>query len=86
VRTPSSASFPSGHTLAAFSTALVLPESAAGSAAALGFAASVAASRVHLGAHHASDVVAGAAVGTVLGLVLRRGLGRLLPDRRPAAR
>jgi undecaprenyl-diphosphatase len=76
VRTPSSSSFPSGHTLAAFCTAVVLAESPAEMAVYLGFAGAVATSRVHLRAHHASDVVGGAVIGTTLGLVGRRLLGR----------
>ena len=56
VRTPTSNSFPSGHTLAAFATAVVLPDSTAETAAYVGFAGAVAASRVHLRAHHPSDV------------------------------
>ena len=60
VRTPSSSSFPSGHTLAAFCTAFVLGDSEAGTAANVGFAAAVAASRVHLRAHHPTDVIGGA--------------------------
>jgi undecaprenyl-diphosphatase len=71
VRAPTSSSFPSGHTLAAFCTAVVLPESSAGTIACVGFAAAVAASRVHLRAHHATDVLGGAAIGSVLGLGLR---------------
>ena len=71
VRTPSSSSFPSGHTLAAFCTAFVLGESEAGTAANVGFAAAVAASRVHLRAHHPTDVIGGAVIGSVLGLGLR---------------
>ena len=71
VRTPSSSSFPSGHTLAAFCTAFVLGDSEAGTAANVGFAAAVAASRVHLRAHHPTDVIGGAVIGSVLGLGLR---------------
>ena len=71
VRTPSSSSFPSGHTLAAFCTAFVLADSDAQTAANVGFAAAVAASRVHLRAHHPTDVIGGAAIGSVLGLGLR---------------
>jgi undecaprenyl-diphosphatase len=71
VRTPSSSSFPSGHTLAAFCTAFVLGESDAGTAANVTFATAVAASRVHLRAHHPTDVIGGAAIGSVLGLGLR---------------
>lgn len=74
VRRPASSSFPSGHTLAAFCTAVVLPERPSGAAVALGFATAVGASRVHLQAHHASDVVGGALIGTAVGLALRAGL------------
>lgn len=71
VRTPTSSSFPSGHTLAAFCTAFVLGDSDAGTAVNIGFASAVAASRVHLRAHHPSDVAGGAVIGSVLGLGLR---------------
>ena len=71
VRNPTTSSFPSGHTLAAFCTAVVLPDTSAGTIACVSFASAVAASRVHLRAHHATDVVGGAAIGTVLGLGLR---------------
>jgi len=37
----------------------------------VGFASAVAISRVHLRAHHPSDVVGGAVIGSVLGLGLR---------------
>jgi membrane-associated phospholipid phosphatase len=71
VRTPTSSSFPSGHTLAAFCTAFVLGDSDAGTAVYIGFASAVAASRVHLRAHHPTDVAGGAVIGSVLGLGLR---------------
>jgi undecaprenyl-diphosphatase len=71
VRTPTSSSFPSGHTLAAFCTAFVLGDSDTGTALNIGFASAVAASRVHLRAHHPSDVAGGAVIGSVLGLGLR---------------
>ena len=71
VRTPSSSSFPSGHTLAAFCTAFILGDTDAGTAANVGFATAVAASRVHLRAHHPTDVIGGAVIGSVLGLGLR---------------
>jgi undecaprenyl-diphosphatase len=72
VRAPTSSSFPSGHTLAAFCTAVTLADSPAERTAYLTFAVAVAASRVHLKAHHATDVLGGAAIGGVLGLVLHR--------------
>jgi undecaprenyl-diphosphatase len=89
VRTPTSSSFPSGHTLAAFATAVVLPESEAGQLAAVGFASAVAASRVHLRAHHPTDVMGGAVIGGVLGLLLRPLVDAVTPGRkgrRPAGR
>ena len=66
---PDQFSFPSGHTITAFGVAVSLsafyPELAAG----LFFCAvSVAASRILLGMHFLSDVVAGAAIGTLLAL------------------
>jgi undecaprenyl-diphosphatase len=81
VRTPSSSSFPSGHTLAAFCTAFVLGDSEAGTVANVGFAVAVAASRVHLRAHHPTDVIGGAAIGTVLGLGLRPIVDVVTPGR-----
>jgi len=82
VRTPSSSSFPSGHTLAAFCTAFVLSESPTGTATAVGFASAVAVSRVHLRAHHPSDVLGGAAIGSALGLALRPVVNGLTPGSR----
>jgi undecaprenyl-diphosphatase len=86
VRTPTSSSFPSGHTLAAFTTAFVLSESAAQTAASVGFAGAVAASRVHLRAHHPSDVRGGAAIGSVLGLLLRPLVNLAVPSARRSRR
>lgn len=86
VRTPTSNSFPSGHTLAAFTTALVLPDTAAETAAYVGFAGAVAVSRVHLRAHHPSDVLGGAAIGAALGLLLRPAVNVLVPGARRRSR
>lgn len=74
VREPTSSSFPSGHTLAGFCAATVMcrPGEHAGNTLLLGAATLVGLSRLHLGAHHASDVLGGALVGTALGLVGRR--------------
>ncbi|MGA3148270.1 MAG: phosphatase PAP2 family protein [Acidimicrobiales bacterium] len=74
VREPKTTSFPSGHTLAAFCSATVmsLPDDRAGNALLYTGAALVGLSRLHLRAHHASDVLGGAAVGTALGLLGRR--------------
>ncbi|MGP8059874.1 MAG: phosphatase PAP2 family protein [Acidimicrobiales bacterium] len=70
VRAPTSSSFPSGHTLAAFCTAVALADSPGEAAAYLTFATAVAASRVYLRAHHASDVVGGAVIGVVIGVAI----------------
>ena len=74
VRTPTTSSFPSGHTLAAFCTAVVLADTPGEAALFVAFAAAVALSRVHLQAHHATDVVGGALVGTVVGAAARMTL------------
>jgi undecaprenyl-diphosphatase len=66
---PDQFSFPSGHTITAFAVALSLAHFYPDLAIGLLFCAlSVAASRVLLGMHFLSDVVAGAAIGTVLAL------------------
>ncbi len=73
VREPTSSSFPSGHTLAAFCAVTVMSRKGDRSGNALLFAAAttVGISRLHLRAHHASDVIGGAAIGVALGLVGR---------------
>jgi undecaprenyl-diphosphatase len=86
VRTPTSSSFPSGHTLAAFCTAFDLAESPAQTAAYMGFATAVAVSRVQLRAHHPSDVMGGAVIGSVLGLGLRPLINLVTPGSRGLAR
>ncbi|HEY2215702.1 MAG TPA: phosphatase PAP2 family protein, partial [Acidimicrobiales bacterium] len=85
VRTPTSSSFPSGHTLAAFCTAVVLSEGDAQTTAAVGFASAVAVSRVHLRAHHPSDVIGGALIGSVLGLILRPVVNVITPGRKASS-
>jgi undecaprenyl-diphosphatase len=74
VRSPRSTSFPSGHTLAAFCTAFVLADTPLERGAFLAFAAAVGASRIQLQAHHASDVVGGALIGTGLGVACRAAI------------
>ncbi len=72
VRVPQSASFPSGHALAAWCAATLLAE---GDPLAPGYylmAATVSLSRVHLRQHHPTDVVGGAALGIGLGHLGRR--------------
>jgi undecaprenyl-diphosphatase len=78
VRAPKTSSFPSGHTLAAFCAATVMQErgNRSGNAFLYGAAAVVGISRLHLRAHHASDVVGGALIGSALGILGRRLLPR----------
>jgi len=72
VRIPRSASFPSGHALAAWCAATLLAEGDGAAPLYYAMAAAVSYSRVHVRLHHASDVVAGSALGAGLGLVGRR--------------
>ena len=66
---PDQFSFPSGHTITAFAVALTLSHYYPSLAAGLLFCAiSIAASRIVLGMHFLSDVLAGAAIGSVLAL------------------
>jgi membrane-associated phospholipid phosphatase len=77
VRMPSSTSFPSGHSAAAFAFATgvghALP---AASIPFHGLAALVAYSRVHTGVHYPGDAVAGALLGTVLAQFTTHALDR----------
>jgi diacylglycerol kinase family enzyme/membrane-associated phospholipid phosphatase len=70
---PTSSSFPSGHaaSAAAFATAVAMESPKLGLAVAP-LAASVAYSRVHVGVHWGSDILAGAALGSGIALVTRR--------------
>jgi membrane-associated phospholipid phosphatase len=71
VRRPLTTSFPSGHASAGFFAATVLTAMAGRRTAPLwyGLAGIVALSRPYVRIHHASDIVAGGAVGLVLGRV-----------------
>jgi membrane-associated phospholipid phosphatase len=72
VRTPRSSSFPSGHASSAFAAAVVLGQGDPLWPVYGAMAATVASSRVYVKMHHASDVIAGAALGVGLGLLARR--------------
>jgi undecaprenyl-diphosphatase len=67
---PDQFSFPSGHTITAFAAAVpVMSHMPAIEAGVLFCAVSVAASRVLLGMHFLSDVLAGALIGCLLGML-----------------
>lgn len=72
-RQPWTTSFPSGHaaSAAAFTCGVAL-ESPAVALSIAPVAGAVAYSRVHVGVHHASDVLAGAAIGAGVALTLQR--------------
>ncbi len=72
LRTPRTSSFPSGHASAAACAFVLLSEGDRAWPAYLALAGAVAASRVYVGLHHTSDVLAGLAIGAALGVVLRR--------------
>lgn len=72
LRRPRSSSFPSGHASAAFTAATLLAEDNPMAPVYYGAAAFVAASRTYVKIHHASDVIAGAATGIVLGRIARK--------------
>lgn len=73
VRKPLTSSFPSGHASSAFIAAGVLSaHDPRLKPLWYGIAAIVATSRVHVQVHHASDVIAGAALGAVLAKVAVR--------------
>ncbi len=76
--TPTTSSFPSGHATVAFALATALAQDRPGLRAPLyAVAVLVAVSRVYLGVHHPSDVVAGAVLGAGMGLLVARRGGRL---------
>lgn len=73
LRTPLTSSFPSGHASAAFTAAGILSQrDPALRPAIYALAAVVATSRVHVKIHHASDVVAGAVLGTAFAAIATR--------------
>ena len=78
VRRPLTSSFPSGHATSATSAAIVLSEDDELWPLYVVVAVVVATSRIYVRIHHASDVAAGVALGTVLGVIGRR----LLPGPR----
>lgn len=72
MRRPITSAFPSGHATSAFTAAMFLSVDDPLAPAYFALATAVAASRVYTRMHHASDVLAGAALGLVFGAVARR--------------
>lgn len=73
VRRPRTKSFPSGHSSSACLTAVLLSDTVPVLRPVWwSLAAIVAVSRVHNRMHHPSDVVAGAVIGTAMGVAVRR--------------
>ena len=72
LRQPRTSSFPSGHATSAFTAAGLLSDQDELWPLYYAVAAVVATSRVYVRIHHASDVVAGIAVGVALGRIGRR--------------
>ena len=78
IEAPTTSSFPSSHAAMSAAGALALAQAVPAARLPLRVAAlAMAASRVYLGVHHPSDVVAGYALGSVTGRVARA----LLPAR-----
>lgn len=81
VRMPTSRSFPSGHSAAAFAFAAGVGHIAPPAALPLRvLAAAVAYSRVHTGVHYPGDVLAGAVMGTALAQLTTHALDRHGPN------
>ena len=72
LRTPRTSSFPSGHACAAFFGAALLRDSDPLWPLYYALAVVVAASRIHVKIHHASDVIGGVTLGIALGELARR--------------
>jgi membrane-associated phospholipid phosphatase len=76
VRMPTSRSFPSGHSAAAFAFAAGVGHITAAALPLRVLAAAVAYSRVHTGVHYPGDVLAGAVMGTALAHLTTHTLDR----------
>ena len=75
LRQPSTSSFPSGHSTSAVTAAVLISQtSPVPTPVWWTMAGVVAASRIHVKIHHASDVVGGLMVGAVIGTLLKRAI------------
>ena len=83
LRTPKDTSFPSGHAAAAGTMAVLVPRNRWMVPAVWALAGAISVSRVYVGVHHASDVVAGFAIGVAFGIA-GRTLGPSAGATRPA--
>lgn len=72
LRIPKDTSFPSGHAASAATMAVILSEGSPLAPLWTGLALAIGASRVHVGVHHGSDVVAGWLIGAAFGVAARR--------------
>lgn len=72
LRIPLTTSFPSGHASAAMVAAMLLSDDSNAWPIYWALAVAMAASRIYVRIHHASDVVGGLAVGLTIGTVARR--------------
>ncbi len=80
LRIPTDTSFPSGHAASSALMAVLLSEGSPLAPLWVALAAGIGASRVHVGVHHGSDVLAGWGVGVGFGLAVRRLSRRAHPD------
>jgi undecaprenyl-diphosphatase len=71
LRRPRTSSFPSGHATSAFMAATLLSWNSDWVVAYFALAILIAASRIYVKIHHASDVIAGAVFGLALGIGIR---------------
>jgi undecaprenyl-diphosphatase len=77
---PRTSAFPSGHATSAFTAATLLADGSNAAPAYFALATLVAASRVYVRMHHASDAVAGALLGLAFGQIAKRILTAVAAD------